>query len=326
MESTRNKLIRVLSENKNQYISGQEISDLLNISRNSVWKHMKALEKDGYEIEGIPRKGYRIKEIPNKVSDNTIKWGLKTKWLGQSIIHKSSTPSTQRLIHNAAQDNAPHGTVAIADEQTMGRGRMNRNWHSASQKGMWMSMLLRPEILPQQAPQLTLLAATVMADVIQEHTALQPLIKWPNDILLNKKKAVGILTEMQAEQDRIQYVVIGIGLNMNHLRKDLSEDIQDQATSLHIETGKEWDINKFVQHFLTAFESAYDQYINEGFSVTKAKWESYGFRIGEKIKISNLRDEREAIFHGIAEDGALLIQEQTGEISKLYSGEIHWFD
>lgn len=326
MESTRNKLIRVLSENKNQYISGQEISELLNISRNSVWKHMKALEKDGYKIEGIPRKGYRIEKMPNKVSDNTVKWGLKTRWLGQSIIHKSSTPSTQLLIHKAAQDNAPHGTVAIADEQTMGRGRLKRTWHSASQRGMWLSMLLRPEILPQQAPQLTLLTATVVADVIQELTKLKPLIKWPNDILLNKKKAVGILTEMQAEQDQIQYVVIGIGLNINHSQEDLSKDLQERATSLYIQTGKEWEINKFIQHFLETFEVAYDHYINNGFPEIKAKWESYGFKIGEKIKISNLHDERQVIFHGIAEDGALLIKEQTGEISKLYSGEIHWFD
>lgn len=326
MESTRSRLIAILSENTEQYISGQEISESLNISRNSVWKHMKALENDGYEIEGVPRKGYRINKLPDKVSDNTIKWGLETKWLGQSIIHKQSAASTQLLIHKAAQDDAVHGTVAIADEQTMGRGRMNRKWHSVDKKGMWLSLLLRPEILPQQAPQLTLLTATVLADVIQSHTELKPLIKWPNDILLNNKKAAGILTEMQAEQDRIQYIVIGIGININHTEQDIPEDIENKATSLQIETGEEWSTQRFIQYFLEDFEIAYDRYLENGFSEVKTKWESYGFKIGEKIKITSLKEEREAIFNGIAEDGALLIKSKTGEVSKLYSGEIQWFD
>lgn len=326
MESTRSRLIAILSENTEQYISGQEISESLNISRNSVWKHMKALENDGYEIEGVPRKGYRINKLPDKVSDNTIKWGLETKWLGQSIIHKQSAASTQLLIHKAAQDDAVHGTVAIADEQTMGRGRMNRKWHSVDKKGMWLSLLLRPEILPQQAPQLTLLTATVLADVIQSHTELKPLIKWPNDILLNSKKAAGILTEMQAEQDRIQYIVIGIGININHTEQDIPQDIENKATSLQIETGEEWSTQRFIQYFLEEFEIAYDRYLENGFSEVKTKWESYGFKIGEKIKITSLKEEREAIFNGIAEDGALLIKSKTGEVSKLYSGEIQWFD
>lgn len=326
MESTRSRLIAILSENTEQYISGQEISESLNISRNSVWKHMKALENDGYEIEGVPRKGYRINKLPDKVSDNTIKWGLETKWLGQSIIHKQSAASTQLLIHKAAQDGAVHGTVAIADEQTMGRGRMNRKWHSVDKKGMWLSLLLRPEILPQQAPQLTLLTATVLADVIQSHTELKPLIKWPNDILLNSKKAAGILTEMQAEQDRIQYIVIGIGFNINHTEQDIPQDIENKATSLQIETGEEWSTQRFIQYFLEEFEIAYDRYLENGFSEVKTKWESYGFKIGEKIKITSLKEEKEAIFNGIAEDGALLIKNETGEVSKLYSGEIQWFD
>jgi BirA family biotin operon repressor/biotin-[acetyl-CoA-carboxylase] ligase len=326
MESTRSRLIAILSEHHEKYISGQEISKALDISRNSVWKHMKALEKDGYEIEGVPRKGYRIMKHPDKVSDNTIKWGLHTNWLGQAIIHKQSVPSTQLLIHEAAREGADHGTVAIADEQTKGRGRLNRTWYSAGNKGMWLSMLLRPEILPQQAPQLTLLTATVLADVIKAHTTLNPRIKWPNDILLNNKKAAGILTEMQAEQDQIQYIVIGIGFNMNQHKEDLSEDIESTATSLHIETGREWPLTAFIQQFLEAFEIAYERFIQNGFREVKTKWESYGFKIGEKIKITNQQQEREAIFFGIADDGALQIKDEANKVSKIYSGEISWFN
>lgn len=326
MASTRNRLIALLSENKNQYISGQRLSEILGISRNSVWKHMKELEKDGYVIEGVPRKGYRILQLPEKVSENTVKWGLNTEWLGKSIIHKTSTSSTQLLIHQAAQEGAPHGTIAIADEQTKGRGRMNREWHSTPEKGMWLSLLLRPEILPQQAPQLTLLTATVLAEIIEQHTELKPLIKWPNDILINKRKAAGILTEMQAEQDVIQYIVIGIGFNINHTSEDLPEDIERKASSLKIETGKDWPVNDFVQYFLEAFEAAYDRYISHGFPEVKKKWESYGFKIGEKIKIATIKDTKEVTFQGIAEDGALLILDQNGVQSKMYSGEINWFE
>jgi len=326
MESTRTRLIALLSESKEEYISGQALSESLDISRNSIWKHMKELEKDGYEIEGVPRKGYRIKELPNKVSDNTVKWGLKTKWLGQSIIHKTSAPSTQLLIHKAARENAPHGTIAIADEQTEGRGRMNRPWHSTPGKGMWLSLLLRPDILPQQAPQLTLLTATVLADVIKNHTELEPLIKWPNDILLNNHKTAGILTEMQSEQDMIQYIVIGIGFNINHVKADLPDDIEKKATSLKIETGKDWPINDFIQYFLEAFEVAFERYISNGFPEVKKKWESYGFKIGEKIKIATPKKVDEATFHGIADDGALLIRNSSGDVTKIYSGEIQWFN
>lgn len=326
MESTRSKLIEILSEQGEQYISGQLLSEKLQISRNSVWKHMKELEKDGYAIEGVPRKGYRIKDLPNKVSDNTVKWGLKTEWLGKSIIHKTSAPSTQLLIHDAARGGAAHGTVAIADEQTKGRGRMNRKWYSSKEKGMWISLLLRPNIPPHEASQLTLLTATVLADVIKEHTDLHPLIKWPNDILINNHKVAGILTEMQAEQDLIQYIVIGIGFNINHEKDDLSEDIERKATSLKIESGKSFSVNTFIQHFLEAFEAAFDDYIIHGFPEVKKKWESYGFKMGERIPIATPNEEKVAIFQGIADDGALLILDESGKETKLYSGEIKWFE
>src|SRR5699024_9410244 len=161
--------------------------------------------------------------------------------------------------------------------------------------------------------------ATVLADVIKAHTAVNPLIKWPNDVLLNKKKAAGILTEMQAEQDQIQYIVIGIGFNVNHTKEDLPEDIEQTATSLHIETGKEWALTTFIQHFLEAFELEYEHFIQFGFDEVKTKWESYGFKIGERIKIANRQKERDAVFIGIADDGALLIKDETNKVSKIYS-------
>src|SRR5690554_2579049 len=215
MQSTRNKLIHLLANNDDQYISGQKLSEMLHISRSAIWKQMKNLEKAGYEIEGKPNQGYRILSFPDDLSEYTLQWGLDTEWIGKKIIHKQTTTSTQIVAHKLAQENCEHGTIVIADEQTKGKGRMNRPWHSSKKKGIWMSIILRPAILPYRAPQLTLLTATVLADVINEHIGIRPQIKWPNDILINNKKTAGILTEMQAEQDQIQYVVIGVGLNVN---------------------------------------------------------------------------------------------------------------
>lgn len=328
MESTRNKLIHLLAENKDTYISGQKLSEQLNISRSAIWKHMNDLKKDGYIIEAKSKLGYRIIGYPDKITANTLQWGLNTNWLGKKIIHREVTSSTQIIAHNAAKESiSRHGTIVIADEQTSGRGRMNRTWHTKKGDGMWLSMVLEPPLPPYLAPQLTLLTAVALADTIKELTPLHPLIKWPNDILFsNGKKCAGILTELQAEQDQIDYVIIGVGLNINQQLEDWPEELQQRATSLRIESGTEWSIQQIIQHFLVSFEHIYDLYIKKGFQVVKTKWEKYGFRIGEMITIHQLNKQQKAIFYGLAEDGALLVKNAENRVERLYSGEIDWFD
>ncbi|ASK63356.1 biotin--[acetyl-CoA-carboxylase] ligase [Virgibacillus phasianinus] len=325
MESTRNKLIKLLAENNSSYISGQRLSEELQISRAAIWKHMKKLEEDGYKVEGKTKKGYRIIEYPAKTSENTLHWGLQTKWLGEKIIHRASITSTQHLAHQLASEGAPHGTIVIADEQTKGKGRMNRSWYSSKHKGIWMSIIVRPEILPYMAPQLTLLAATVLADVLDAQLGVKPQIKWPNDLLINQKKTAGILTEMQAEQDQIQYIVLGMGINVNHTSDDIPDELRNKATSIYIESKQERSIKDVIQQILQAFEPAYEHYIKHGFSDTKDKWESYGFKIGQEININTMRNSWTAKFNGIASDGALLIENDDGQIKKMYSAEIDWF-
>lgn len=325
MESTRNKLIKLLAETDSNYISGQQLSDELQISRAAIWKHMKKLEEDGYKIEGKTKKGYRIIEFPAKTSENTLQWGLNTEWLGRKIIHKPTVTSTQHVAHQLAREDAPHGTVVIADEQTEGKGRMNREWYSSRNKGVWMSVILRPEILPYLAPQLTLLTATVIADVFAEQLGVTPKIKWPNDLLINQKKTAGILTEMQAEQDQIQYIVVGMGINVNHTIDDIPVELLGKATSLYIATKEERSIKDLIQQILHAFEPAYNNYLANGFSDAKEKWESFGFKIGQEINVKTLKKSWSAKFDGIAEDGALLIENADGEVEKLYSAEIDWF-
>lgn len=325
MQSTRNQLIELLAANEKHYISGQALSEKLHISRSAVWKHMNELKKDGYSIEGVPNKGYKIIDYPEKITANTLKWGLATKWLGKTMVHKRITVSTQLIAHELARANDAHGTVVIADEQSGGKGRMDRAWHSSKHKGIWMSLILKPPIPPYLAPQLTLVAATVLADVISRLTSLRAQIKWPNDILINGKKVAGILTEMQAEQDQIQYVVMGMGINVLQDKQDFPDQLHTQATSLKIESNDKWDLKTFIHAILETFEDVYMSYMDNGFATIKRSWESYGFKIGERIVIHTLKDQWQAIFYGIAEDGALLIKNNEGQIQKLYSGEIDWF-
>ncbi|GAB3802478.1 biotin--[acetyl-CoA-carboxylase] ligase [Virgibacillus kimchii] len=326
MESTRDKLISLLAKERDGFVSGQALSEALNISRSAIWKHMNELKKDGYQIEAQSKKGYRITGFPDKVSENTLKWGLDTVWAGRKLIHEETVTSTQHIAHEAARNHAPHGTVVIADEQIEGKGRMNRPWHSARNKGLWLSIILRPDIQPQLAPQLTLLTATVLADSIKKHTQIKPMIKWPNDVLINEKKCAGILTEMQAEQDRIQYIVIGIGLNVNQEAEELNGNIiEKQATSLKEASGQHWPLRDVFQNMLTTFEKAYNSYMENGFAGVKKKWESYGFKLGQKIQIKTMNESWEALFKGISDDGALVIEEKDGKLTTLYSAEIDWF-
>lgn len=325
MSSTRSKLIELLSANETTYISGQLLSDELNISRSAIWKHMNELKKDGYEIEGKANRGYRIISYPDKISENTISWGLDTEWLGKKIVHKDSVPSTQRIAHELALNGAKHGTIVIADEQTEGRGRVDKDFHSKKDQGIWMSMILRPDILPYLAPQLTLLTATVLANVMEGHTQIKPQIKWPNDVLIDGKKVSGILTEMQAEQDKIVYIVVGIGININQQLADFPQEIQKRVTSLSMAAEKDWDIVPFIQELCQTFEEKYNQFIHHGFDPVKVDWENYGFRLNERLQITTNQDQWEGLFIGISEDGALLAKKDSGTIERIYSAEISWF-
>ncbi|MFG6114546.1 biotin--[acetyl-CoA-carboxylase] ligase [Halobacillus sp. MO56] len=324
MESTRQRLIKILESNRDSYLSGQELSDQLNVSRTAVWKHMKELGKDGYEIEAAPRKGYRIVAYPDKVTKNTLQWGLNTSRIGRDIFHYEQVSSTQDIAHQLAKEGYGHGTVVVADEQVKGKGRMSRAWHSKRNEGIWFSLLLKPELPPVQAPQITLLTAVVLAEAIASISDLSPQIKWPNDLLINHKKIAGILTEMQAEQDQIQYIVLGIGINVNQDESSLPEDIRHKATSLRQESGKTWDINWLIQLILETFENTYEQFIQEGFLPIKNKWEKYGYRLGQEVTISTMRKTWQATLVGIEADGALLTRTEEGIQEKLYSAEIHW--
>lgn len=316
------KLAKRLIESNGEAVSGQQLAEEFGISRTAIWKHIKELEEKGYAIESVKKKGYRIVSIPDTLEPLTIQTGLKTKHIGQNIEYVESCSSTQIIAHKLAQEGAPGGTVVLTETQTAGRGRMARKWDSAAGKGVWMSVILRPDVVPQKAPQFTLVTAVAVVRAIEEVTKLQPKIKWPNDILLNGKKCTGILTELQSDADGIQALIIGIGLNINQEKTDFDPEIQAIATSLKMESGDTVSRQKLVQSLLYYLEIYTQMYIEEGFGLLKVMWESYSTTIGHPIRARMTNQTLEGIAEGITEDGVLQLRTADGKLHGIYSADI----
>lgn len=323
-EKNRDKLINILRKQGDQFISGQVLSRELNISRTAVWKHINELKNDGYQFESIPNKGYRLIDQPVHMNESSLKWGLNTKWLGNELIFKEQITSTQDTAHELARREAKHGTIVIAERQLQGRGRMERRWNSNHNGGIWLSMILRPPFPPHQASQITLLAAVVLVDVLRRITDLPIQIKWPNDLYIQNKKISGILTEMQAELEVIQYLIIGFGINVNQSADEFPKELQAKTGSLKMFTHKEWNRQDIIQEILQHFEVVYEEYLQEGFPVIQSKWLKYAYKLNENIQITTHQKQFTASIKGITNDGALLVQRENGKEEIIYSAEINW--
>ncbi|EIT86616.1 bifunctional protein BirA [Fictibacillus macauensis ZFHKF-1] len=321
-KSMRQHLLQLLMEQRGSFVSGQEISDELGCSRTAIWKHISELRKEGYVIDAVQRKGYQLMYAPNRVTEPEIKRHLQSTVLAKHIRYEESVKSTQEIAQRLSYEHCPEGTLVIADEQTGGRGRLGRSWQSPKGSGIWMSLILRPDIPLQKSPQLTLLAAVSVAKAIYKTTGMQAEIKWPNDILLNGKKAVGILTELQAESDRIHAVIIGIGINVNVAETEFDPSLRDIATSLKIEGNEDVNRAKLVACIMEEMETLYHEYLQNGFGLIKLLWEGYAESIGKRIRVRTLHEQKEGIAKGITEEGVLLLEDDLGEIHHIYSADI----
>lgn len=323
MQSQRRKeLLDAFTKAGDSFLSGQAIAELIGCSRTAVWKHIEELRKEGFELEGVRRKGYRITKTPENITPDEIRLGLATKVIGQNIYYEESVKSTQAIASRLAQEGIPEGSVVIAEEQLSGRGRMDRKWHSPKYTGVWMSLILRPNIVVTKAPQLTLLAAVAVVQAIEEVTGLSPEIKWPNDILIDGKKVTGILTELQAEADVIHSIIVGIGVNVNQAREDFPAELQETATSLSIQTGKAISRAELIRQIFVKFEKMYDLYLVEGFYPIKLLWESYANSIGKQLRARTLTNTIDGVALGISDDGVLELQDENGVVHRIYSADI----
>lgn len=320
--NVKSELLNRLFVADGQPVSGQEIADQFGLSRTAIWKYVKELEKDGYEIGTIRKKGYYLIAIPDKVNEANVKKYLATKKYGQNIHYFDVCESTQLIAHEEERNGAPDGTVIISEEQTAGKGRMSRPWNSTAGKGIWMSVIARPFLTPQQAPQMTLVAAVAVTRAINEVTGIDPDIKWPNDILVNGMKVTGILTELQADPDQVKAVILGIGINVNQDKDDFPEELKTIATSLKTVLGKPIDRAELIAKTLGFLEIYTELYETHGFSPIKLLWEGYSNTTGKRIRAIMLNETIEGTALGISDEGVLKLQLNDGTIRGIYSADI----
>ncbi len=315
----KDKVLSFLIE-QSDYISGEEISQNLGVTRACIWKAVKKLQDEGYVIESSTRKGYKLIERPNVITSLEVREIISSKIFGKHIEYFNAVNSTNEKAKELATNGAVEGTVILADKQVSGKGRLGRGWSSPSKTGIWMSVILKPCILPQSASQITLIAGLCMCEAIQAVTGLEAKIKWPNDIVVNGKKVCGILTEMSAEIERINYIVLGIGVNVN--QKAFPEYLP-YATSLMIEGKKEYQRKYIIKDFLERFEKAYAAFCEtENLVAILERYERNCITLGKSVKIIEQKGEYIAQAIGITSDGSLQIVTQEGEERTVVSGEV----
>ncbi len=316
----RELILKTLQQER--HISGEELGKRLNVSRTAVWKHINELRRRGYQIKSSPKSGYSFIEGTHLLLPEEILPGLNTQIVGKHIAHYDEVSSTQDIAAEMARGGAAEGTVVIAETQKRGRGRKGRNWISPPEGGIYLSLILRPNLKPSQVVQIPLIASVALVKAIRETVPLQPMIKWPNDIIVGKKKVGGILTEMSSEIDGVNYVVLGIGLNVNMPASLLDEETTGIATSLIDEYGEYTSRTKLVQSFLSEFEIIYTKFLASGFSSVRDEWKALNNTIGEWVKVSDGGKEIEGEALDIDNDGFLLVRKEGGDVSKIISGDV----
>ncbi len=318
----KTEILKLLRESDG-YVSGQSLCEEFGVSRTAVWKVINQLKEEGYHVEAVKNRGYRIVDIPDVMSEEELKSLLtgKTRWAGQEIYYYPDTDSTNIRAKELGEKGAPHGTLVVAGQQSAGRGRRGRGWESPPGCSIYMSILLRPEFLPSKAPMLTLIMAYSVAKALRACTGMEVKIKWPNDIVLNGKKLVGILTEMSTEIDYINHVVIGVGVNVN--MASFSEEIAKTATSLRIETGEIIKRSTLIVEMMKHFEKNYEMYLKtEDLSGIREAYNGLLVNCGKEVRILGAREPYQAVALGINDSGELLVRKQDGSQEAVYAGEV----
>ncbi|MGA2629967.1 MAG: biotin--[acetyl-CoA-carboxylase] ligase [Terriglobia bacterium] len=315
------KLIHLMVKNAMVVVPGPKIAAEIGGTRSTVWQYIEKLRGLGVEIKGHPSSGYQLEKLPDILVPSLIKLELGESRIGHRILHYFKTNSTNDVALDAAAKGAEHGTVVIAEDQTAGRGRLGRTWYSEKSSGIYVSILLRPPLAPSAAPLLTLLAGVAVHQAIRSVTGLAPDIRWPNDVLVNGRKVCGILTEMNAEVDRIHAVVLGIGINVNH--REMPEELKPIATSLRIEAHKSISRAQLLAALLKEVEKLYELLLREGSAPIVEHWAAASsFARGKAIRVLTASGEYRAETVGLDQSGALRVRRSDGREELLVAGEI----
>ncbi|MGM0471478.1 MAG: biotin--[acetyl-CoA-carboxylase] ligase [Bacillota bacterium] len=318
----KQQVLELLYQHQAEYISGEELSQQLDVSRTTIWKYIQALRQQGYVIDSSSKLGYSLIKAPDILSPEEIKKDLQTKILGSEIIyHDQIDNSTNALAKDRARAGGQEGTIVIAREQLQGKGRLGRAY-CCPPGGIWFSVILRPNLNPTAASQLSFVAAVAIAQTIDEITTLEPGIKWPNDILVNSKKIAGILTEMSAEIDQINHLILGLGINLNLDLEQFSSELAAKATSIQIELGHPVVKLDFFLKLLTYLEREYIKLQEEGFAAVLKTWRNYNITLNRQITVQHNDQQLEGQAVDIDDQGHLLLKTQQGEIKKLVAGDV----
>jgi BirA family biotin operon repressor/biotin-[acetyl-CoA-carboxylase] ligase len=318
--STRDRLLGYLREGKRKWVSGELLSHKIGVSRSAIRKHIRRLREEGYGIESFPGKGYSLHEVSDLLLPPQIRHGLKTRVLGQKdIVYFVETDSTNTRAKALAARGAPEGTLVVSEKQEKGRGRLGRDWFSPQQEGIYASLILRPKIAPRDAPKITLLTAVAAADTLYSLTQLQVTIKWPNDLLVSRKKIAGILTESRANRDSVDYIVVGLGLNVN--TASFPHAIREKATSILIETGKHYSRVRALREYLKWYEEYYEVFKGVGFQPLLEQWRKLTNTIGQQVTVEVNGKQYAGEAHDIDKDGALIIKDSKGGLHRISSAD-----
>lgn len=316
----KNKILEILYKKKGDYVPGTDLASNLGVSRTEIWDHVHSLRNEGYIIDSSPKLGYRLVKAPNLLLPYELRRNLNTKYIGKEIHYFKEIDSTNDVAKELAEEGAEEGTIVIAETQRRGKGRHGKKWISPL-GGVWMTIVLRPRIPPANAPQLTLVTGVAVAETIKNEYRLDVGIKWPNDIIINEKKVCGILTEVNAEMNAIDYVVVGIGIDANVDVEEFPPELRDGATSLKKEMDKEISGVKLVQRFSENFEKVYNDFNHGKFPEILKDWRKFSKTIGSYVEVIK-RDQTvrgEAV--GVNKDGALILELDDGSLRKIISGE-----
>ena len=309
-------------ESAQDFVSGDSIAEELGMSRAAVWKHVDALKRTGYEIESLRSRGYRLLGRPDLLNEHEIRRHLQGRGTPLEFLCSAETISTNTDALRLGREGAHEATVVIAESQSGGRGRLGRSWVSVPGLNLHMSVLLRPAIAPGAAPQLGLLAGVAVAAVL-EGEGLEPRIKWPNDVLLAGRKVCGILTEIEAETDRVAFIVVGIGLNLNSTTRDLPAELRGSATSMRMVTGAKVDRARLAARLLDELMARYEDYVRAGFARTARDWRSRSALGGRTVQVAAPGADTRGTCLGIDSDGALLVKDEgTGETRRIVAGDV----
>ena len=316
----KNEILRALRET-DSYVSGQELCRKLGVSRTAVWKNIRSLQEDGYEIEAVTNRGYRLAGVPDTIAEEEVASRLQTERMGRQIRYFSRIDSTNQYAKRIAEEGAPDGTLIIADEQTAGKGRSGRTWVTPPAEAIAFTLLLRPKLSPDRISMVTLVMGLAVTNAVNSLYGVSAGIKWPNDVVIKGRKLCGILTEMSAEVRQVNYIVIGVGINAN--LTSFPEEIREIATSLRLELGCDINRAELIARVMTEFERLYAEFEAQGdLGAVMQEYNELCLNAGSKVRVLDPNGEYTGTSRGINSMGELLVETEDGKMQEVYAGEV----